>query len=211
MAPRSVAVLVVASIGMAAPAFAASPEPTPLVPESVSTDSSSMYLMFGLGPGGGGSDRFQENGPTFTFTLGGSIPIKGKAYVDLGMSFSIARYEDVLPVSYWSDTPLLTTFALTASLRAGHVGKSVAVYGSGGVGFAYVRLGEAGGFGVYPEPVGATLAPVLTVAGSLEAPARAHSRFAAELRYSWIEADLGGGGSLNAGGAMALFGWRYVF
>jgi hypothetical protein len=213
MAPRIIVGLLAASIAISAPALAGSPQPTPLVPEAVSTDAPSLYVMGGLGPGGGGTDRFQASGPTFAFEFGGSIPIKGKAYIDLGMGLSIAGYKDVWPVYSWTDEPLLTTFDLTASLRGGHVGKKVAVYGSGGVGFAYVRLGEPGGFGVYPEPVGATWAPVLTAAGSLETPAHRHSRFVFELRYSWIEADLGAGagGSLNAGGAMMLFGWRGVF
>lgn len=215
MAPRIIFSLVVASVAISAPmpALAEGRQPTPLVPEAVSTDSSGMYFMLGVGRGAEGTDQFKPSAPMFAFTLGGSIPIKGRAYVDLGMGFSIAGYEYVGTTYTWTAKPLMTTFDLTASMRAGHEGKRVAVYGSAGVGFAYVRLGEPGGFGVYPEPVGATVVPVLTAAGSLETPSHRHSRFVFELRYSWINADLGpaAGGSLNVGGPLMNFGWRYVF
>jgi hypothetical protein len=172
-----------------------------------------MFFTLGLGAPGGGTDRFHANTPTFAFMFGGSHPIKGKAYVDLGMGLSIAGYKEDSPVSTWTGKPLLETISLTASLRAGHAGRSVAAYGSAGGGFAYVRLGEPEGFGVNPEPVGSTMAPVLTVAGSLERPVRKHNRFLAELRYSWIEANFGSdaGGSLNAGGLVLFLGWRNVF
>ena len=213
IAARFVFALLVTAAVISAPAFAGDLQPTEIVPEAVPTDSPGMYATFGLGAPGGGTDRFRADTPAFAFTFGGSLPINGKAYVDLGMGFSIADYKDVSPESAWSDNPLLETFSLTASVRAGHSGRSVAIYGSAGVGFAYVRLGEPGGFGVYPEPVGSTMAPVLTVAGSLERPVQKHNRFLAELRYSWINADFGSGagGSLNAGGAELLFGWRHVF
>ncbi len=75
-----------------------------------------------------------------------------------------------------------------------------------------MKLGEPGGFGISPGPVGSAMAPVFAVAGSLERSLRRHDRLLAELRYSRINADLGSGadGSLDAGGAALLFGWRHV-
>jgi hypothetical protein len=215
MAPRIGFALVVAAIALRAVAFAGNPEPTEIVPEAVPAESPSLYVTLGFGPGSGSETaRFDSRPPMFAFTAGGSIPIKGKAYVDIGMFLGIEAYNDRAPAGYYgSDDLFLTTFGLTASGRVGHVGRTVAVYASAGVGFAYVRLGAPGGYGVYPEPVGSTMAPVLTVAGSLETHPRQRSRFLAELRYSWIDADLGSGfgGSANVGGPMLLFGWKYVF
>jgi hypothetical protein len=129
------------------------------------------------------------------------------------MYLSLASYDERPPLTTWNDNLLLETFALTASARAGYEGHKVAVFGSAGVGFAFVRLGAPYFYGAYSEPVGSATVPVLTVAASLEAPARQHNRFLTELRYSWIEADLGGGfgGSVNVGGPALLFGWKYVF
>lgn len=215
MTPRIVFALLVASVSWRTGAHAEGPKPTEIVPEAVPAESTSLYVTLGFGTGSGSETaRFDSRPPMFALTAGGSIPIKGKAYIDVGMYFSTEGYKDRAPLGYYgSDDLFMTTIGLTASGRVGHVGPTVAVYASAGIGFAYVRLGALGGYGVYPEPVGSTMAPVLTVAGSLETHPRRRSRFLAELRYAWIDADLGSGfgGSVNVGGPMALFGWKYVF
>jgi hypothetical protein len=213
MTPRIVLALVVATAALPASSAAETPPPTEIIPEAVSTDSPSLYVTMGFGPGPGSTTTLERDAPAFVLTFGGSIPIKGKAYVDLSMVLSLASYDARPSVTTWNENLLLETFAFTASARAGHEGRKVAVFGSAGVGFAYVRLGAPYFYGTYSEPVGSTTVPVLTVAASLEAPARQHSRFLTELRYSWIEADLGGGfgGSVNVGGPVLLFGWKYVF
>lgn len=169
----------------------------------------SFVFAVGLGPGGGGNEQFEAKTPTLLFQVGGSIPIAPKAWTDIVLGFSIASYREESPETTWTGDALLRVAYVTASVRTGRPGKHLGVFGSAGAGLAYVALGEPGGFGVYPEPVGSRTAPVLTGALSLEHPGR-RSRFLVELRYSDISADLGSdaGGTLDAGGPILLLGWR---
>ena len=187
-------------------------EPAPQTAPSSQTQPTvrgSVFFTIGLGPGGGGTEVFQAKMPTLLLQLGGTIPAGRKLWTDLALGFSIASYQEENPETTWTGDALLRAAYLTASLRAGRPGKKLGVFGSAGAGLAYVALGEPGGFGVYPEPVGSTTAPVLTGAITLEHPGR-KSRLVIELRYSDIQADLGAdaGGTLNAGGAVLLFGFR---
>ena len=213
MSPRIVFVLFVASVAQPALALAGGSQPTETVHEAVPTASRSLYYTIGLGPPAEDSERFGARSPTLAFTVGGSIPVKGKAYVDICGSFSMAEYRDYAPALWASDDLFLTRFGMTASGRVGHVGRTVGAYASAGIGFAYVRFAAPAGYGAYPEAVGSTMAPVFTVAGSLESKPRQRSHFLTELRYSWIDADLGGdfAGSVNVGGPMLVFGWRSDF
>lgn len=212
MARGVASILIAAAVALVAPAFAQTPQPTPLVPEAPATDSPGMYLLFGMGPVPDGTDRLLGDLPTLAFTVGGSIPIKGRAYVDLGLYTSVASYTAVPAYSWFGSGATVSTVAFTASGRFGHTGHKVAVFGSAGVGFGYVML-DTQIFGIIPAEVDSVWAPVFTIAGSLETPVRKKNRFLAELRYSWIDVDFGSdaGGSLNAGGAALLLGWRHVF
>jgi hypothetical protein len=216
MAPRSVLVVFAAVVAgvLRTAAYAESPPPTVLVPEApLSTDRAGMYATIGFGPADD-TDRLQGHSPVVPLTLGVSLPIRGRAYVDVGMYFSTVTYSAEPSLTGWGNNADLRTFAITASGRFGHTGKKAAVFGSAGFGFAYVRLGGGDYFyGAYSPPLDTTVAPVLTVAGSFEAPARKRNRFLAELRYSWIHADFGStsGGSLNVGGPALLLGWKGVF
>jgi hypothetical protein len=205
-------VLIVVSVALPALALAEGSPPTEIVPGAVPGESRSLYYTLGLGPPAEDSERFGARSPTLAFAVGGSIPIKGKAYVDICGFLAMAQYKDHAPSLWASDDLFLTRFGLTASGRVGHAGRQVGAYASAGLGFAYVRFAAPGGYGVYPEAVGSTMAPVLTVAGSLETHPRERSRFLTELRYSWINADLGGdfGGPVNVGGPMLCFGWKWV-
>ena len=213
MNSRSVLLIVAAVVGVVS-AHAESPEPTVLVPEpAVSTDSGGLYATIGGGPSDE-TDRLQGHSPVLAFTLGGSLPIKGRAYVDIGMYLSSASYHAEPSLTGWGNDAELRTFAFTASGRGGYTGRKAAVFASAGIGLAYVTLTEGLQlYGAYSPPLDATVAPVLTVAGSFEAPTRTRSRFLAEVRYSWIHADFGGnsGGSLNVGGPALLLGWKGAF
>ena len=217
MAPRIVSIVFAALVaaGHTAPAaYAESPPPTVLVPEApLSTDRAGMYATIGVGPADD-TDRLQGQSPVVPLTLGVSLPVRGRAYVDVGMYFSTVTYSAEPSLTGWGNNTDLRTFAVTVSGRFGHTGNKAAVFGSAGIGLAYVGLGgEDNFYGAYSPPVDSTVTPVLTVAGSFEAPARKHNRFLAELRYSWIHADFGSnsGGSLNVGGPALLLGWKGVF
>jgi len=204
---------VAATAALPGPASAESPQPTPLSPKVASTGSAGLYATLGLGASPGGTDRLDPDFPVLALTLGGSLPIKDWAFVDVAMDFSMASYDAEPSLSGWGTEAQVHTFAVTASFRGGHSGKKTAVFGSAGVGLAYVSLGADEFYGLSSPPVDSTVVPVLTVAGSLEAPAQDDSRFLAELRYSWISADFGSnsGGSLNVGGPVLLLGWKYDF
>lgn len=215
MVRRSALVLLVvsAAAGALGPAFAGNAQPTVIVPEAGSADSAGMYITVGMGPEPSGTDQLEGYLPTLVLTGGASFPIQGKAYVDVGLYLSAASYTGLPSSNAWWSDATVGTAALTVSGRMGHTGRSVAVFGSAGIGLAHVSLDAPTWLGFIYTEVDSVWTPVLTVAGSLETPARKHNRFLAELRYSWINADFGidVGGSLNAGGAALLLGWRHVF
>jgi hypothetical protein len=190
---------------------APAPETAPPSPQTKPAGRPGPFFLFGLGGGAGSTEQFKARIPIFYFEAGASVPIGGKAWTDIALGLGLASYHEEIPATTWSGDVQLKTLSVSASLRAGHPGRKVGAYGSAGAGLAYARLGEAGGFGVYPAPVGSTMAPVLIGAASLEHVGR-RSRFVTELRYSWIPADLGeaAGGTLNAGGVLLLFGWRRI-
>jgi hypothetical protein len=74
MAPRIVLALVVASIALPLSVFAEAPPPTEIVPEAVSTDSPSLYVTMGLGPGPGDTAALDRDAPAFVLTF----PSKGR-------------------------------------------------------------------------------------------------------------------------------------